>query len=99
MKFKIFSGAILLVMNCAFAQSEQRIQEITSNATVLLGEAATAAKRGDAYSACTKIKEGVILWYQIDPRAVPSKSIQDFFVADVNVRNMVKIWMDVCGKY
>jgi hypothetical protein len=99
MKYKIFSVALLLFMNCAFAQSEQRIQEITSNATVLLGEAAAAAKKGDAYTACTKTKEGVNLWYQIDPRAIPSSSMQDFFFADINVRNMVKIWMDVCGKY
>jgi hypothetical protein len=99
MKSKFFPIILLIFSGCAFAQSEQRIQEIATRASVLMQEAGKAANAGDAFTACTKSKEGVLLWYQIDPRAVPSKNIQDFFATDVTVRTMVGMWMNVCGKY
>jgi len=99
MKSKILLFVAILWANSVAAQSEQRIQEIASSASKLMEEAGVAAKAGDLYKACEKSKEGVLLWYKIDPRAVPNKNIQDFFVTDVNVRNMVGIWMSICGKY
>ena len=89
----------LVFFASAHAQSEQRMQEIALTAAGLMKEAAAAANAGDAYTACTKSKEGVLLWYQIDPRAVPSRAMKDFFKTDVIVRNMVAMWMGVCGKY
>ena len=99
MKSKILLVVALMWAINAFAQSEQRMQEIAIAASALLQEASVAAKTGDLYAACTKSKEGVLLWYQIDPRAVPSKNIQDFYATDVNVRTMVGLWMNICGKY
>lgn len=99
MKLKILLVTALMWAVNAFAQSEQRMQEISNSAAALMQEAAVAAKANDAYTACTKSKEGVLLWYEIDPRAVPSKNIQDFFATDVKVRTMVGMWMNICGKY
>jgi len=99
MRSKLLFAAAFLWTSSVFAQSEQRMQEIATSAAALMQEAAVAAKAEDGYKACTKSKEGVLLWYEIDPRAVPSKNIQDFFATDVKVRNMVKVWMNICGKY
>jgi nitrous oxide reductase len=90
-----------LVMCCSFAQaqSEQQIIQITNQAMALMKESASAADRHDIYNACNKGKQAVKTWYKIDPRAVPKHVIQDFYQADVMVRNYVSIFMDVCGKY
>ena len=99
MKSKILLVTVFMWAINALAQSEQRMQEIATSAAALMQEAAVAAKADDAYKACTKSKEGVLLWYEIDPRAVPSKNIQDFFATDVKIRTMVGMWMNICGKY
>ncbi len=60
-KSKILLVALLMSAINALAQSEQRMQEIAASAAALMQEAALAAKADDAYKACTKIKEGVLL--------------------------------------
>lgn len=100
MKAKFFM-AVGLMMACSFAQaqSEQQIIQITNQAMNLMKESASAADRRDIYGACNKGKQAVKTWYKIDPRAVPKNVIQDFYQADVMVRNYVSIYMDVCSKY